>query len=116
MEVTMEERRRGNRIKLESTLVLNRLDGNEGQKVEIDISDVSKSGIGFNCIGLLEIGSVYEAFLRIWTQEVIHAFLEIVRIEKCEDGYNYGAVFIGMPEMEATRIEVYDTVRTLQGN
>lgn len=74
MEVTMEERRRGNRIKLESTLVLNRLDGNEGQKVEIDISDVSKSGIGFNCKGLLEIGSVYEAFLRIWTQEVIHAF------------------------------------------
>lgn len=70
----MEERRRGNRIKLESTLVLNRLDGNEGQKVEIDISDVSKSGIGFNCKGLLEIGSVYEAFLRIWTQEVIHAF------------------------------------------
>ena len=69
-------------------------------------------GLVFSCSELLEFGSVYEAYLRIWTQEVIHAFLEIVRIEKKQDEYYYGAVFIGMPEMDASRIEVYDTVES----
>ena len=57
------------------------------------------------------IGSVYESYLTIWTKEVLHAFFEIRRIEKIdEDSYNYGAIFIGMPEMDAARIEVYQTV------
>ncbi len=110
----MEERRRANRRKLVSELVVKRLDNNEEEEVEIEIVDVSKSGIGFQCDQLLGIGSVYEGFLRIWTQEVIHAFLEIVRIEKKEDGFHYGAIFIGMPASDASRIEVYDTVESLK--
>ncbi|MDO4303926.1 MAG: PilZ domain-containing protein [Bacillota bacterium] len=110
----MEERRRANRRELISKLVVKRLDGSANEEVEIDILDVSKSGIGFYCSELLGIGAVYEAFLRIWTQEVIHAFLEVVRIEKKANGYNYGAVFIGMPESDATRIEVYDTVERMK--
>lgn len=110
----MEERRRANRRELESKLVLKRLDGGISEEAEISILDVSKSGIGFSCAKLLEIGSVYEAFLRIWTQEVIHAFLEVVRIEKKQNEFCYGAVFIGMPEMDAARIEVFDTVESLK--
>ena len=110
----MEERRRANRRKLVSKLVVKRLDRSEEEEVEIEIVDVSKSGIGFRCEQLLGIGSVYEGFLRIWTQEVIHAFLEIVRIEKKEDGFHYGAIFIGMPASDASRIEVYDTVESLK--
>ncbi|MBD5472601.1 MAG: PilZ domain-containing protein [Lachnospiraceae bacterium] len=110
----MEERRRANRRKLVSKLVVKRLDRSEEEEVEIEIVDVSKSGIGFQCEQLLGIGSVYEGFLRIWTQEVIHAFLEIVRIEKKEDGFHYGAIFIGMPASDASRIEVYDTVESLK--
>lgn len=109
----MEERRKSNRRELISTLIVKRLDDGENKETTIDIADVSKSGIGFNCNELLEIGAVYEANLRIWTQEVLHAFLEIVRIEKKGQGYNYGAIFIGMPETDASRIEVYDTVENL---
>ena len=58
----------------------------------------------------LQIGAVYEAFLTIWTKEVLHAFIEIVRIVKEDATYSYGGIFIGMPEMDAARIEVYDTV------
>lgn len=110
----MEERRKANRRKLESKLIVKRLDQNENEEMQIDIIDVSKSGIGFQCDQLLKIGAVYEGFLRIWTQEVIHSFLEIVRIEKTEDSFNYGAIFIGMPEADASRIEVYDTVESLK--
>ena len=109
----MEERRRNNRIKLTSTLLIKRLDRNTQDPVEIEILDVSKSGVGFSCSKPLEIGAVHESNLRIWTREVLHAFLEIVRIEKAEDGFIYGAIFIGMPEMEASRIELYDTINSL---
>ncbi len=109
----MDERRKSNRRELISTLIVKRLDEGGDRETTIDIADVSKSGIGFSCNELLEIGAVYEANLRIWTQEVLHAFLEIVRIEKKGQGYNYGAIFIGMPGMDASRIEVYDTVENL---
>ena len=36
-----------------------------------------------------------------------------MRIEKKEDGFAYGAIFIGMPEMEASRIQLYDTINNL---
>ena len=108
----MEERRKNKRIELESRLIIKRLDGGAeaAEEVAIEIVDVSKTGVGFNCTMPLEIGAVYEAYLTIWNKEVIHAFLEIVRIVKEDDTFKYGAIFIGMPEMDAARIMVYDTV------
>ena len=106
----MEDRRKSKRSELNSKLVLKRLD-QKAEEVGINILDVSKTGIGFECEQVLSIGSVYESYLTIWTKEVIHAFLEIRRIEKIDDTtYNYGAMFIGMPEMDSARIEVYQTV------
>lgn len=107
-----KERRRNKRIELESRLIIKRLDnGTKEEQVAIQVADISKAGLGFNCTLPLEIGAVYEAFLTIWTKEVIHAFVEIVRIEKLEDTFRYGGIFIGMPEMDAARIEIYDTVK-----
>lgn len=105
------ERRRNRRMELESRLIIKRLDsGTEEEQVAIQVADVSKTGLGFSCTLPLEIGAVYEAYLTIWTKEVIHAFVEIIRIEKMEDTFKYGGIFIGMPEMDAARIEIYDTV------
>lgn len=112
----MEERRKNSRMDLKSRLVMKRLDDpTRGQDVAIEVTDVSKSGVGFKCTEILTIGAVYESFLTIWTKEVLHAFLEIVRIEKKEDGpFDYGAIFIGMPEMDAARIETYHTIESLK--
>lgn len=110
----MEERRKNRRMELKSRIVVKRLDHeNSQQEVAVEITDVSKNGVGFNCTEPLAIGAVYESFLTIWTKEVIHAFLEIVRIEKADDCFKYGAVFIGMPEIESSKIAVYDTVDRL---
>lgn len=109
----VDERRKCKRLDLESRILVKRLDGgNSMDELTIDVNDISKSGIGFNCKKPLEIGAVYEAFITIWTKEVIHAFIEIVRIIKEPDTFSYGGIFIGMPEMDAARIEVYDTVKT----
>lgn len=107
----MQERRKNSRLGLESMLILKRLDGsNDEGEVTIEIIDVSKTGIGFYCKEPLTIGSVYEGFLTIWTKEIIHAFIEIVRIEKDEDTFVYGGFFVGMPQMDSQRIEIYQTV------
>jgi len=106
----MEERRRNKRMELKSTLTVKRLDSDNRSQIDIEIIDVSKTGVGFSCKTPLEIGAVYESDLRIWTQEVLHAFLEIVRIEKKGNEFIYGSIFIGMPEMDTARIETYETV------
>ena len=71
---------------------------------------VSGSEVGFSCKEALQIGEVYEAYLTIWTEEIIHAFLQIVRIELKQGGYGYGAIFVGMPEMNSSKIGVYQLV------
>ena len=111
----MEERRKNKRLELTSTLTVKRLDGQTPEQIEIEILDVSKTGVGFKCQKPLEIGAVYESNLRIWTQEVLHAFLEIVRIEKKGQDFLYGAIFIGMPEMDSARIQTYETVQEQLG-
>lgn len=106
----MEERRKSKRSKLSSRLIIKRLDGEERQELAIEVLDVSKTGVGFSCNEALTIGAVYESYLTIWTKEVLHAFLQVVRIEMKENGFVYGASFVGLPEMDASRIEVYQTI------
>jgi len=109
----MGDKRRDVRTELGSTILLKRLGSNDvEQEVAISVTDVSKSGIGFTCETPLEIGTVYESYLTIWTKEVLHTFIEIIRIEKSANIFTYGGIFIGMPEMDAARIEVYQTVES----
>lgn len=111
----MGERRKNRRMELTSKLLIKNLSGTAEEEMLIEITDVSKAGVGFTCDSPLNIGTVYEAFLTIWMKESIHAFLEIVRIEKIEDNkYNYGAIFIGMSEMDTKRIEVFDTMENME--
>lgn len=111
----MQERRKSKRTELHSVIMMKRLDSQDEQEIQIEINDISKTGVGFVCDEPLAIGNVYESYLTIWTKEVLHAFLRIVRIEMIDGNFHYGAVFIGMPEMDAARIEVYQTVNE-EGN
>lgn len=107
----MEERRRNRRTNMPEKLKIRKLGSSlHENEVEVQVLDVSKTGIGFSCSKVLQIGEVYEAFMPIWTREVLHAFMQIVRIELRGDSYNYGALFIGMPEIDLARIEVFQTV------
>jgi len=105
----MENRRKSKRTLMETNLTITGMNGQEPKEVAIEIVDVSKEGIGFVSKDILPIGGMYETYLTIWTKEVIHAFLRIVRIELKEEGCYYGASFVGMPELDAKRIEVYQS-------
>lgn len=99
----MEERRGSKRTELKSKLFVKRVDSSEQEEVGVEVENVSKKEIGFYCDEILDIGAVYEAYLTIWAKEVIHAFIEIIRIEKVVDTYEYGGLFIGIPEIDLQR-------------
>lgn len=111
----MAERRKSRRIELSAKLFIKRLNQESGpREVDIEVTDVSKTGVGFVCPEQLQIGTVYESFLTIWTKEVLHAFLEVIRTVDRDDGiHEYGAIFIGMSEMDASRIATYDTISNM---
>lgn len=106
----MEERRRSKRLDLDVSVQLERLD-TDGMTtlkfIHVDVVDVSKTGIGFTATQKLEAGTYYDMKLQIWTKEVIDAVVEIVRVEENENGYRYGAIFVGMTETNALKIEIY---------
>lgn len=109
----MQEKRDGRRMSLTAQLRIENMNDASGgaEEIKIDVLDVSKTGVGFICNTPLSIGAVYKTDLKLWTDEVIHAFLKIVRIEQTEDEqYICGTIFIGLSELDAKRIEVYDLV------
>ncbi len=113
----MIEKRNSTRMSLSARLLIKNM--NEGSEKEeeavIEVLDVSKTGVGFICDVPLSIGAVYETFLKIWSDDIIHAFLKVVRIEQTEEErYVCGTIFIGLPEMNAKRIEVYDLLRRME--
>lgn len=111
METNTRERRKALRTPLVSELFVKRLDTQEEQNIEIEVHDVSKTGVGFVSGVDLQIGSIYEANLRIWTSEVLHCFLEIVRKSEQPDGGNhYGSIFVGLTPTDEARIMSYQTV------
>lgn len=107
----MEEKRKSRRLDLDVTVELERIDDSEGvttlKLVHVDITDLSKSGIGFVSKAKLDVGSYYNTKLEIWTKETIEAVIEIVRSKEIENGYQYGAKFIGMIESDALKINIY---------
>lgn len=107
----MQERRKSKRLALEGKLIIKPLGkGDSPESVTIDIANCSRHGLGFDSDRQLTLGDNYEAYLTIWTKEVLHVFIQIVRGEKNDVGFNYGSIFIGMPEAERQRISVYETV------
>lgn len=107
----MEEKRRHKRLELDVNVQLERLD-EEGvttlKYVHVDVTDISRSGLGFSCKKELDIGTYYDTRIQIWTKEVIEAVVEIVRREADgQGGYHYGAVFIGLMDTDALKIDIY---------
>ena len=109
--MNLEERRKDRRLDLDVTVELSRIDEGDGvttlKLVHVDITDLSHSGIGFKSNQELKVGSYYNTKLKIWTKEEIDAIIEIVRCDKTDNGYIYGASFVGMIEADSLKIDIY---------
>ena len=104
----MEEKRKAKRIPLEGNLAMNRIDGSKSEIVPVQIVDVSKTGIGFECGRELEIGALYSLELVLWTKEKINTFINIIRCDMQGNKRVYGATFVGITEADSCKIDIYD--------
>ena len=103
------DRRKYKRHTLSVKLFMTRVDDESQLGIPVEVLDISKGGLGFICQQELMNGVIYKANIKIWTGDVIPAFINVVRVSHQEDGNIYGGVFIGMPETDAARIGVYET-------
>lgn len=107
----MEEKRKSKRMVLEGNLIMKRLDSAAGEIIPVKINDISHSGIGFVCDKNLEISSVYDLEIILWTKEKINAIVSLVRKAETPGTYGtytYGGTFVGLPETETCKIDIYE--------
>ncbi len=112
----MEEKRKHKRLDIDVSIQLERLD-EDGvttlKYVHVDVTDISRSGIGFKSNQLLDTGTYYDTKIQIWTKEIVDAVIEIVRREENNGEYRYGAIFIGMTDTDALKIDIYQIFNDL---
>ncbi len=112
----MEEKRKHKRLDLNVSIQLEKLneDGVTTYKyMDVEVTDISRSGLGFNAKQELEIGTFYDTKIQIWTKEVVDAVIEVVRCSKDGDRYHCGCVFIGMTDTDALKIDIYQIFNDL---
>ena len=113
----MDEKRRHKRLHLDVSLQLERIDeaGVTTLKyVHVDVTDISRSGLGFKSMQELTVGTYYDAKIQIWTKEIVDAVIEIVRCDAQNYGeYKYGCIFIGMTDVDALKIDIYQIFNDL---
>lgn len=107
----MEEKRKHKRLDLDVSIQLEKLEeGNftNVKYIRVNVTDISRSGIGFISEQDLKVGTYYDTRIEIWTKEVIDSVLEIVRQDPIGDGkYKYGCTFVGMTDTNALKIDIY---------
>lgn len=107
----MNDKRRNKRMDMNVILRINNLSLEDEKKglnnVEIHTFNISRDGMGFTSEVELPEDGFFDTDVEIWTKETFHAIIKIVRKSKLEHGWEYGCVFLGLGEMDAYRIDVY---------
>ncbi len=98
----MEEKRKEKRISIKLTLEISNLYKQDNVQVKdlnapIEVTNISKSGIGFKTESVLPVGYYFSANLDLGNDNVLHSVVQIVRSQAGDDSATiYGCEFIGM--------------------
>lgn len=106
----MEDRRKSKRLELEVAVQFSRIEEGRVTTVkyeQVQVTDMSRSGIGFTTTQELKVNDFYDTKIRIWTGETLDTVVQIRRGEKTGDKYQYGGVFVGMTELDAQKVDIY---------
>ena len=82
------------------------------EEMEVEVTNISKGGMGFKTEEFLPLNSYYEAKVVLWTRESFDAIIEIVRMENdgTDEKNTYGCRFVGLSPAEQFKIDVYQIV------
>lgn len=110
----MEEKRREKRMPIKLSLEISDLYKQNYVHVininaPIEVSNISKSGLGFSSESKLPIGYYFNASINLGNRETLHSVIKIIRSQPINDKLTmYGCEFIGMAEILSFVFDAYD--------
>ncbi len=104
-----DEKRRYKRMAISTSVQMDLIDENgTKRRVDIELLNLSRSGMGFVSDEVLEMGSFYNAEIMTWRGDRIKTVVEIVRAQPYEGTTWYGGSFIGMTDADQLKIQIYE--------
>lgn len=113
----MIDKRRYKRLDIDVNLKINELSKgiiNEEESIEgwqIDVFNISKSGMGFTCNYDIPIGTFFDTKVLLWMKDTFEAVIKVVRKNKDGDKYVYGCEFVGLVDNISAKIDVYQILQ-----
>lgn len=109
----MEEKRKFSRLPLKLELTISSLFKQDyelipGINENIEVKDISKSGIGFTCGQELPLNYYFDAKIQLTGDQFFYAVLKIIRTEKAGNGYFVGCEFVGLADILSMRVDLYE--------
>ncbi|MBQ3060902.1 MAG: PilZ domain-containing protein [Lachnospiraceae bacterium] len=107
------ERRKFKRLPINIQLLVNKVykqdnDIIEGIDADVEVFDISKTGIGFISSGKLPLNYYFDTRIELPGNDFFMAVIKIVRIAEKEDKILYGAEFVGLAPFLALKIDAYE--------
>jgi len=106
------ERRKYERLPIELSLEISRIFKQDYIEIsdidaEINVTDISKAGIGFLSTAELPVNYYFNGKITLSEGEFFYAVIEILRKNDADEGYHYGAQFVGLAPFLAEKIDQY---------
>lgn len=109
----MQERRRYKRLPIHLELEINQLYKQDNVIIsdleeEIEVINISKTGIGFYCKADLPLDFYFNAKIEFNEKQFFYCVLKIIRREETEHGIMYGCEFVGLAEFLSKKVDDYE--------
>lgn len=110
----MDELRRYKRIPIKLSLEVKQLFKQDyevvpGIDAEIQVTDISRNGIGFLCSSKLPVGYYFNSRIQLGEGDFFYAVIHIIRCSVLnEKEYSYGTEFVGLAPFLANKVDEYD--------
>lgn len=108
----MDEKRKFKRLPLELELNISELFKQDynmipGVNESIEVTDISKAGIGFICAHELPVGYYFDSKIQL-PDKHFFSVIKIVRCEKKDHGYIIGCEFVGLADILSKSVDEYE--------
>ncbi len=108
----MEEKRKQKRYPTDIRLKISSLYKQDYQKIndinqDIQLINISKSGVGFICNTELPTGYYFNAKISFAEDKYFYSVLKIIRVDKDDNTYTYGCEFVGLADVLSSVVDEY---------
>ncbi|MDO4773092.1 MAG: PilZ domain-containing protein [Bacillota bacterium] len=108
----MQEKRRQIRYPANIRLTIESLYKQDNQRIDsinedIEIVNISRSGIGFTCAEDMPLDYYFNAKIEIIGDKHFYTVVKLIRKDERENGFYYGSEFVGLADVLSIFVEEY---------